>query len=62
MPATQRKSEDRDELMQLILRSIDSLKDGQVLITVHGSKVIQIEKVEQIRMNLKSQLEDGRGI
>jgi hypothetical protein len=62
MPMTQRKPEDRDELVQLILKSIESLDYGQVLITVHGSKVVQIEKVERTRLDLKPQMEQGGGI
>jgi hypothetical protein len=62
MPTTQRKIEDRNELMQLILKSIESLEYGQVLITVHGSKVVQVEKVERTRLDLKSQMEHGGGI
>ncbi|ABE48891.1 MULTISPECIES: YezD family protein [Methylobacillus] len=40
-----------DEVIQEILRSIDLLRFGSIEITVHDSRVTQIERREKIRFN-----------
>jgi hypothetical protein len=37
--------------LQLVRSQIESLKFGTVQVTVHDSKVVQIEKVEKTRLN-----------
>ena len=53
---------ENNELADVILKYVNSLKFGQVLITVHDSKVVQIEKVERIRLDLRPHFEKGAGI
>jgi hypothetical protein len=39
------------EWMELVRRQVNSLKFGSVLITVHDSRVTQVEKVEKVRLD-----------
>ena len=51
--ATQTSSQSNNEVVQEILRAIDQLRQGSgygsVEITVHGSRVTQIERREKVR-------------
>ena len=50
---TQPDNQAVDEAGKLIAEAIRSLEFGQVVITVHNSRVVQIEKVEKIRLDRK---------
>ena len=50
---TQTINDKEHDLVKVILANIRSLKFGQVLITVHDSKVVQIEKVERTHWTSK---------
>ena len=39
------------EWMELVRGQVNSLKFGSVLITVHDSRVTQLEKVEKVRLD-----------
>lgn len=58
----QERPDKNDEVLRLIQASLAGLEYGQILITVHAAKVVQIEKVERTRLDLKNLHEQGSGI
>lgn len=42
--------------LQLVLNQVSSLRFGQVQITVHESRVVQIEKTEKFKLHQNPQL------
>ncbi|MGB7749896.1 MAG: YezD family protein [Verrucomicrobiia bacterium] len=48
------------EWLELVWRQIGSLRYGAVEIVVHNSQVIQIEKIERVRMDNKPPSETNR--
>ena len=40
-----------EEVMQDVINAVESIKFGQVQITIHDSKVVQIDKTEKIRFD-----------
>jgi hypothetical protein len=42
---------DRQQLLRLLTELLGDLKYGQVLITVHDSRIVQVEKTERLRFN-----------
>jgi hypothetical protein len=43
-------TETKDPLLKEVAKAIKEIKYGAVLITIHDSKVVQIEKTEKMRM------------
>lgn len=41
---------EREQLMSLLVRLLDDLEYGQIQITVHDSRIVQIEKTERHRL------------
>lgn len=48
------------ELLQRIAATLQSLQYGTVQITVHDARVVQIEKVERVRLAPAADLTTGR--
>ncbi|HLX72058.1 MAG TPA: YezD family protein [Verrucomicrobiae bacterium] len=46
-----RDARTQPEWLKVVRTQVESLKFGTVLITVHDSKVVQIERVEKIRVD-----------
>ncbi|MCA9405742.1 MAG: YezD family protein [Candidatus Omnitrophica bacterium] len=46
---SQKKEDLEQEIINEILKSIKDVKFGEVLITIHNSKVVQIDKKEKKR-------------
>ncbi|MCM8781720.1 MAG: YezD family protein [Candidatus Omnitrophica bacterium] len=42
-----------DKILEGILKSIHKIKYGEIVITVHNSQVVQIERREKERFDLK---------
>jgi hypothetical protein len=40
-----------DAFIKEIIKSLENLKYGQIQITVHNSKIVQIEKTEKTRLD-----------
>lgn len=51
-----------DAVMKEITEALNSLKYGHVMITVHNSKIVQIEKTEKTRFDDIWLIEKGGGI
>jgi hypothetical protein len=51
-----------DAIIKEIIETLNSLKYGYVQITVHNSKVVQIDKTEKTRFDDVWLLEKGGGI
>ena len=49
-------------ILKEIIRAVNSLKYGYVQITVHNSKIVQIDKTEKTRFDDIWLLEKGGGI
>jgi hypothetical protein len=49
-----------DPVIKEIIKSLESIKFGQVQITVHNSKVVQIERTEKTRFD-EVQSDEKRG-
>lgn len=45
------KKEIDPEILQEVVQAVQKMKYGEVVITVHDSKVVQIEKKEKKRFN-----------
>ena len=58
----QKKYDNKEEALRLVLASLANLEYGQIVITVHESRVVQIEKIERTRLDLKNLHEQGSGI
>jgi hypothetical protein len=48
-------------IIEQLADAVKKLKFGQIVITVHNSKIVQIEKTEKIRFN-DGHYENGSGI
>ncbi|MDO8302676.1 MAG: YezD family protein [Sedimentisphaerales bacterium] len=48
-------------IIEQLADAVKKLKFGQIIITVHNSKVVQIDKTEKIRFN-EANYENGGGI
>jgi hypothetical protein len=48
-----------ERAMREILRSVKSVRFGSVEITIHDSRVVQIERKEKVRFALASRLRPG---
>lgn len=42
---------DRDQIVRLLTDLLAEMKYGQVLITVHDSRIVQVEKTDRYRFN-----------
>lgn len=51
-----------DAIIQEIVSALGSLKYGQVQITVHNSRIVQIDKIEKKRFDDIGSVEKGGGI
>ena len=51
-----------DAIIKEIAEAVAGLKFGEILIKVHDSKIIQIEKTEKLRYDTYHTLEQGGGI
>ena len=51
-----------DAIIKEIIETLSSLKYGHVQITVHNSKVVQIDKTEKVRFDDIWLIEKGGGI
>ncbi len=51
-----------EKLIRRIADSLKGIKFGQVLITVHNHKVVQIDRTDKNRCELAVQIRDGDGI
>lgn len=51
-----------DAIIKEIIETLNSLKYGHVQITVHNSKVVQIDKTEKVRFDDVWLIEKGGGI
>jgi hypothetical protein len=51
-----------DAILKELAVSLSSLKYGEIVIKVHDSKIIQIEKTEKIRYDITRCIEQGGGI
>ena len=56
------KSAVNQAILKEIIRSVNSLEYGYVQITVHNSKIVQIDKTEKTRFDDIWLLEKGGGI
>lgn len=43
----------KNEILEEILRSIQKIKYGEVIITIHDSKIVQIERRQKQRFDLR---------
>ncbi|MBM3254058.1 MAG: DUF2292 domain-containing protein [Candidatus Omnitrophica bacterium] len=44
---------EENKILEEILKSIQKIKYGEVVITIHNSKIVQIERREKKRFDLK---------
>ena len=44
---------EENKILDEILKSIQKIKYGEVVITIHNSKIVQIERREKRRLDLK---------
>jgi hypothetical protein len=51
-----------EAVLQKILSTLQGLRFGSVLITVHDSRVVQIERVDKVRLDNLNIHEKGDGI
>ena len=51
-----------DAIIKEIAEAVAGLKFGEIMIKVHDSKIIQIEKTEKVRYDTYHSLEQGGGI
>ncbi|MDD5465149.1 MAG: YezD family protein [Candidatus Omnitrophica bacterium] len=51
-----------EAIIKEIIEALNSLKYGYVQITVHNSRVVQIDKTEKTRLDDIWRLENGAGI
>ncbi|MFA5168284.1 MAG: YezD family protein [Candidatus Omnitrophota bacterium] len=51
-----------DAIIKEIAEIVSNLKFGEVLIKIHGSKIIQVEKTEKTRYDSYHYVEQGGGI
>lgn len=51
-----------DAISKEIIETINNLKYGQIHITVHNSKIVQIDKTEKVRFDDIWMIEKGGGI
>ena len=51
-----------DSILKEIAAALSSLKYGDIVIKVHNSKIIQIEKTEKVRCESFYNVEPGGGI
>lgn len=51
-----------DTAFKEVNAAIKSLKYGQVIITVHNGRIVQIDKTEKIRFDTAAYCEKGGGI
>ena len=51
-----------ERAMKELLTSVKTLKYGHILITVHDSKIVQVDKTEKLRFNDSPYYEKGSGI
>ena len=56
------KSIVNEAIIKEIIAALNSLRYGQVQITVHNSKIVQIEKTEKMRFDEIGLTENGGGI
>jgi len=49
------------KIIEQLAESVKKLKFGQVVVTVHNSKIVQVERTEKIRFN-DGHYENGSGI
>lgn len=56
------RHDSRAKALEAIAKAIADLEFGQVRITVHNSQVVQIEKIERIRLEIESPFDKGAGI
>ena len=49
------------KILEQVADAVKKLKFGQIVVTVHNSKIVQIEKTEKIRFN-DGHYENGSGI
>ncbi len=56
------KSAVNEAILKEIIRAVNNLKYGYVQITVHNSKIVQIDKTEKTRFDDIWLLEKGGGI
>ncbi|MBI3320193.1 MAG: YezD family protein [Candidatus Omnitrophica bacterium] len=47
------------ELLQQIADAIQSIRFGSIQLTIHDSRVVQIEKAEKVRVNAPADLVPG---
>jgi len=50
----QARNQDLPEWLELVRQQVSSLKFGTVQITVHDSRVTQVERVEKVRLDRSS--------
>lgn len=55
------RSQDADDVLKKISQALQGLNYGEVRITVHCSKIVQIDRTEKIRVK-EVILEEGGGI
>jgi hypothetical protein len=51
-----------DAITKEVIETINNLKYGQIHITVHNSKIVQIDKIEKVRFDDIWHIEKGGGI
>lgn len=51
-----------DAITKEVIEAINNLKYGQIHITVHNSKIVQIDKTEKVRFDDIWMIEKGGGI
>ncbi len=54
------KDGDQPEWLELVRRQVSSLKFGAVQITVHDSRVTQVERVEKVRLDRPAPTQDNQ--
>jgi hypothetical protein len=57
-----RAATDEEALVAEVLRATKGLRFGQVLLTVHNSRVVQIDRTEKMRLDASLQYNRGGGI
>jgi hypothetical protein len=45
-----------------LVRAAGSLRFGQIVLTIHNSRIVQIDKTEKIRLDLAAGHDKGSGI
>jgi hypothetical protein len=51
-----------EALIAEVVRNAKGLRFGQIVLTVHNSKIVQIDKTEKIRLDAFVQYDKGGGI